>query len=273
MKHSAARGAALFHHVVGAGAPVVVMHGGLGLDHTYLASSLGGLPLPVRWVFYDQRGNGRSPAFDGPTLPSLDDYAADAATLCDQLGLDRVVALGHSAGGLIALAFAHRCPERVRGVVLCATAFDLKHLSVTLAAAGDRVSDLIRVTSDPNPADAEFHRAFLRAIPFYLADQSEQRAERLMRDVVCRSSGYVAFRDGVLARGNYTDGLESISVPVLAIHGAEDRAFPPALLEAQVHEWLPAARIETIARAGHFPFDEQPEAFGRVLGTWLDALA
>jgi 3-oxoadipate enol-lactonase len=52
----------------------------------------------------------------------LEDCADDAAALADELGLDRFIPVGYSMGGPIAQLMWHRHPERVIGLVLCATA-------------------------------------------------------------------------------------------------------------------------------------------------------
>ena len=63
------------------------MHGGLGLDHTYLRSGLDALGDWIQWVYYDQRGNGRSERLACDTL-TFDQLCADADALRAQLGLD-----------------------------------------------------------------------------------------------------------------------------------------------------------------------------------------
>ena len=65
-----------------------------------------------RAVALDWRGHGRSglPAEEDFSLPTL---AAEVAAAIDRLGLDRFALVGHSAGGVIALAYASRYPDRV----------------------------------------------------------------------------------------------------------------------------------------------------------------
>src|SRR4029079_14619147 len=67
----------------------------------------------------DLRGHGRSasPAADF----RLEDCADDAVMLADALGVDRFIAAGYSMGGLIAQLLWRRYPERIDGLVLCAS--------------------------------------------------------------------------------------------------------------------------------------------------------
>lgn len=64
----------------------------------------------------DLRGRGRSGSLPGPA--GMAQHADDLRDLLDHLGLDRATLLGHSMGGFVVSAFAHRHPERCAGVVL-----------------------------------------------------------------------------------------------------------------------------------------------------------
>jgi len=100
-----ANGTELYYVEAGSGLPCLVMHGGLGVDHTYLHPWLDPLGDVLRLIYYDHRGNGRS---GRPALETLtfDQFCADADTLRSALGLDRVAVMGSSYGGFIALEYA-----------------------------------------------------------------------------------------------------------------------------------------------------------------------
>jgi pimeloyl-ACP methyl ester carboxylesterase len=95
-----------------AGPPILLLHGLGGTRRAWdrVAPSL--RPLPV--LALDARGHGESA--DGRGY-SLEACADDAATALDALGLSRVLAVGHSWGGAVALTLAARHRERVLGVV------------------------------------------------------------------------------------------------------------------------------------------------------------
>ncbi|MBV6697613.1 alpha/beta hydrolase [Kitasatospora aureofaciens] len=97
----------------GTGRPLVALHGHLGEGAMFaqLAASLGG---EWRVIALDQRGHGDS---DRAGDYSREGYLADVLALLDHLGLDRVVLLGHSLGGINAYQFAARHPERVGALV------------------------------------------------------------------------------------------------------------------------------------------------------------
>ena len=64
----------------------------------------------------DLRGRGRSGALPGPA--GMAQHADDLRDLLDHLGQERATVLGHSMGGFVVAAFAHRHPDRCAGVVL-----------------------------------------------------------------------------------------------------------------------------------------------------------
>lgn len=68
MSHAATNTTILYYTEVGTGLPCLVMHGGLGFDHTYLHPWLDGLGSQLRLIYYDHRGMGRS---GRPPLESL----------------------------------------------------------------------------------------------------------------------------------------------------------------------------------------------------------
>jgi proline iminopeptidase len=117
----ALNGVDIFYMQHGDGLPCLVMHGGLGLDHSYLHPWLDALGADLRLVYYDHRGNGRSGRPPLDTL-SFAQFCADADALREHLGFAEVAVLGHSIGGLIAQEYALCYPERVSHLILVGTA-------------------------------------------------------------------------------------------------------------------------------------------------------
>jgi pimeloyl-ACP methyl ester carboxylesterase len=85
----------------GDGLPLIVLHGGPGLDHTHLRPWLDPLGEEFRVLYVDERGQGRSERVD-PTTLTLEVFARDVDGLAESLGLERFVLLGHSFGAIIA---------------------------------------------------------------------------------------------------------------------------------------------------------------------------
>ncbi len=103
-----------------AGAPtVVLLHGWTATADLNWWASYSPLARYFHVVALDHRGHGRGIRADSPFR--LEQCADDVAVLADVLGLDRFIPVGYSMGGPIAQLLWRRHPERVEGIVLCAT--------------------------------------------------------------------------------------------------------------------------------------------------------
>lgn len=110
----------------GDGLPVVLLHSLTG-NSSHWAAQLEHLRRSRRAVALDWRGHGRS------GVPEVADWSAgamaqDVAAAVDRLGLRRFVLVGHSAGGLIAMFYAARHPERVAGLFLLDPSGDTRRI-------------------------------------------------------------------------------------------------------------------------------------------------
>src|SRR5207248_7381684 len=115
MRVTVAPGVQLFVHEEGAGPPVIVVHGGPGLDSNYLAPDLQPLSQAHRVIYYDQRGSGRSTLSNRVTADML---VSDLDALRQRLRLSKIALLGHSWGSGLAALYAAAHPESVSRLVL-----------------------------------------------------------------------------------------------------------------------------------------------------------
>jgi proline iminopeptidase len=93
-------GGSLFVDELGSGFPLIVLHGGPGMDHTMFRPYLDPLAEDFRVLYVDQRGQGRSERVDPATL-SVEVFARDVSLLAEALGLDEYAVLGHSFGAIV----------------------------------------------------------------------------------------------------------------------------------------------------------------------------
>ena len=102
------------------GAPTVVLLHGLGATASInWPGAFHALSSQFRVVALDQAGHGRGVRSARPF--HLEDCADDVARLADVLGIGRVIIVGYSMGGPVALLARRRHPSLVDGLVLCAT--------------------------------------------------------------------------------------------------------------------------------------------------------
>lgn len=99
---------------------VFLLHGWTATADLNFFRNYEALGQHARVLAFDHRGHGRG--VRGRRAFRLEDCADDVVAVADALGIDRFVVLGYSMGGAVAQLVWHRHRERVRGLVLCATA-------------------------------------------------------------------------------------------------------------------------------------------------------
>jgi 3-oxoadipate enol-lactonase len=115
------RGTTFVRHVEGPpGAPtLVLLHGWTATADLNWFTTYHPLGRQYRVIAIDHRGHGRG--IRSKKAFRLEDCADDAVAVCDVLGIERFVPVGYSMGGPIAQLIWRQHPERVAGLVLCAT--------------------------------------------------------------------------------------------------------------------------------------------------------
>ena len=268
------RDVSLFVKVMGRGRPLLLMHGGPGLDHSTLLPLS---PLAERHtlVFYDHRCNGRSSGV--VETMTWENLVADAEALRERLGFDRWAVLGHSFGGMVALEYALRHPSRLTRLVLmdsCADAWWIRQNAPEILRKrgyGPRAVCAARrfYTGQLTPSQVNrFALHFAGAYYYHLGPLSLPRVVLANLPVRRRPDTHVfGFRE-LQAGWAVMDRLHEIDVPTLVLAGRHDFLFPPEH-QAILADRLPDARLELIERAGHNPQDERSAETLAVLERFL----
>jgi proline iminopeptidase len=258
------RDASLYVEVIGHGDPLLLMHGGPGLDHVSL-TPFRKLADRHTVVLYDHRCNGRSTGVPVTSM-TWENLTADADELRKELGFDRWAVLGHSFGGHVALEYALRYPERVSHLVLLDAAGDARwsqeNAADVLAGRGfsPKTVAVARRFYSGRIAEKDFVRASIRLLPAYDHRFSLVRLAREMLGGGWRASmrPEALIFGGQLVRGwSVMDQLGEIRAPTLVIAGHDDFLFPPES-QALLAAGIPNARLRIIERAGHNPQSERP---------------
>ena len=105
-----------------------LIHGGPGADHTSYKPTFSPLSQKMQLVYFDHRGQGRS-ARGAKETYTLDNNVEDMEALRQYLGLDKIVVLGSSYGGMVALSYAVRYPQNVSHLIVIATVADSRFLT------------------------------------------------------------------------------------------------------------------------------------------------
>ena len=109
----------LHYRAVGSGAPLVFLSGGPGMEVDYLIPASANVPSFFQHIFLEQRGTGRSrPSVLNAETLSLKLVVDDLEALRVRLNRERLLLLGHSWGGMLAMAYAATYPTRVDRLIL-----------------------------------------------------------------------------------------------------------------------------------------------------------
>lgn len=267
----------LHRQVLGTGAPMLLMHGGLGWDHTLFRPWLDPLADDLQLIYYDHRGNGRSPRPADPAELDHESWVADADALRAELGHEEVILFGHSYGGFLALEYALRHPGRVRGLVLACTAQALDYPDVIGANAASRgtpeqLEAVGAAFAGPVADDVTFERILRTILPLYFHRAPAGAEEKLLEDTVFSAGAFNRAFFGCVAGFDVEDRLGELDMPVLILGGRHDWIMPPAHSTDRLAAGIPGARVHMFEHSGHFPWVEQPEELVRVLGRWAGEL-
>ncbi len=260
--------ARLFYEVVGSGDPILVVHGGPGLDHAYLRPGLDALANRNTLIYYDQRGTGRSSAELSPSAINLDAFVQDIDALRQVLGFDRVTVMGHSFGALIAIEYARRHPDETRALILLTpTEPGSRYADATAQRQHDRQT----VEDAQEMRDLRASEGFEARDPATLAQVYRVAFRQIMRDramidmvnldlatATARNGQDVARLLGTsLGTVDWWDRLGTIEAPVLVLQGRYDA--PPLEMGQALAEAFPRGQYEVL-NTGHFPYVEDREA-------------
>ena len=288
----------LAHFAAGEGRPVLVIHGGPGIPFVEPLTGLGPLENAFRFHYYAQRGCGESTRpFD--RFAASDTYTnmtqlertlgigaqlADIERIRQILGEERLILIGHSWGGLLATLYAVEFPEQVEALVLIAPA------DMLVMPAPDGQPDLFATVRGRLPAErqAEYDAFVTEYLDFgrlFEKSETELQAQQARFGEYYRLAVDFAPPDGGQPGGwmamaqylslgqhhDYRSALRAVQAPVLVIHGAGDLQSVTAT--QRYVDALPHATLTVLDGAGHFPFEQQPEAFARAVAEFLTPYA
>jgi 3-oxoadipate enol-lactonase len=211
-----------------------------------------------RVVRYDARGHGASPVPPGPYR--IGDLADDLLALLDATGTERAHLIGLSLGGMTAMRLTARHPDRVASLALLCTSASLGPPEFWL----DRAR-AARAGGTGSIAEAIVARWFTETTA---RTAPEKVAEAVAMVASIPAEGYAGCCEAIAAMDLRAD-LPGITVPTLALAGADDPATPPEHLE-YIAKHIPGATLIVVPGAAHLANLERPEQVNAALLEHLD---
>lgn len=245
----------------GEGLPLIVHHGGPGLDQTVIAPHLKPSAQHLRLICFDHRGSGRSAHPRGTDPYHIDHFVEDIAALAKGLELERFALLGHSFGGIVGLHFALAHPDLLTHLILVCAPTSHHFIEDVEAALPDHLEaealSELRSLEDSEPSDYVLRRSLELLAPIYFRDPA--RLAELGLDSVRFGPETQAVWDSLVGF-DLRPRLGEVRVPTLVVAGAHDRSVT-AERAREAAEALPQGSLLRMENSGHYPFIEEPEAF------------
>jgi pimeloyl-ACP methyl ester carboxylesterase len=261
--------------------PVLALHG--GGQTAYMYEELGAA-LRDRYhvVAPDLPAHGDSDPL-GPELPWGRESLAEVgvAPVIDEFGFDRFAVVGASLGGIAAITYAARWPDRVSGIVLIDVGHRLEEKGVR------RIMEFMN--AHESFASLDEAAGFIRR---YLPYRRNVRSQSLTRNLRQRADGRWVWKHQLgqrwrervaLAEADTTnvrfdeivDGLDEdaagLSCPVLVLRGSASDVLSSDGAQ-EIVDLIPNARLEVVDRAGHLAAGDNPQSTVTSIADFLDGL-
>lgn len=275
--YKSVNGTEIYYKRMGAGEPLVIVHGGPVLEHGYLLPHLKPLSDSYELIFFDQRLSGRSAVDVDSSAVTMQNFTDDIEALRESLNLGKIHLMGHSWGGLLAMKYAVKYPQNLNKVVLSNTMPGSAELwqqeEIELAKrttssdrrAREKIRNSERYKSDNPDAIEEllllsfqnqFHdTTYVDSLNFYIPEDYTKRS-LLFGNLMPELQNYDIHSD-----------LARLEVPVLLIYGSDEPAT--GLSGKKLDETLPNSSLIIMEEAGHFPFIEKSDQFLKTVQKFL----
>jgi 3-oxoadipate enol-lactonase len=236
--------------------PVLLLIHGYPFDRTLWGGVVSCLDQDISVLTPNLRGFGGQPI--GTDAPSMECLAEDMKRLLDERQVGQAVVAGMSMGGYVALAFAERYPERLAGLALISS----QVWADTDEARAGRRAMIERVRREGAGVAAQ------AVIPKLFAAGNSQNPEMIRFPTLgAQQAGIAGITWALEAMARRSDRgavFRSLSVPVLVLHGLEDK-FIPAERAREMAGLAVEARYVELPGAGHATPLEAPVAVAAAL--------
>jgi proline iminopeptidase len=258
--------------------PLLLLHGGPGLDHSILRPWMDGLSSQRELIYVDALGCGRSSGQD--LLPTHRVAAAveDLEALRIHLKVERWLVFGHGFGAFEAQAYALQHPSACAGLILCnaAPAFDYPQALITWAqndCTPAQLAALVQMLTQRMETDAALHQLFGSMLPLYFYRYDPKVGSAMLDSCRFSAAGFNYGLFDMAAQFDMRAELANLKGPILLLGGQHDWLMPPSLGAERLHQTLPHSTLALFEESGHFPFIEEPVVFHNVLKQWIERIS
>jgi 2-hydroxy-6-oxonona-2,4-dienedioate hydrolase len=260
----------LHYNEAGEGQPVILLHGsGAGASGwSNFRPNIGVLADDFRVLAMDAPGWGRSDA----ALPQDYDHPNAVLELMDALSIEKAALVGNSMGGMTAVTFAARYPDRISHLITMGPGAFVK--IPTLFGAGDGPTEGLKILAEGyrNPT-AETMKKLVEIMTYDATFATDALAQERADAAVARPDHLANWLEGMAGGGPVrtaatVEQVASITTPALLVHGRDDRVvhYEHSL---RLVSTIPNSRLVLFNRCGHWAQLEHAAEFNRLVKDFI----
>ena len=259
-------GGTLYFQRFGSGEPIVVLHGGPGMDQGYLLPQMLELAKDHEVIFYDQRGSGKSLDTEiSPQYINIERFTQDLEQLRLGLGLKKFALMGHSWGCKFAINYSAKHPDAVSSLILlnpgwaCDKGKELffKEFAKRIEPIKNALEPFFKYEDFEKLNDQEIRDLYKMLLSVYFYDTRNLEYLTLTINKISELRG-LRCREILNSKSlNLFPTLNSLRVPTLIVHANQD--FVPKQTVQEIKEAISDAQIVYLEQCGHFSHVERPK--------------
>ncbi len=242
----------LYSHKIGTGEPFLILHGLFGSSDNWLTIAK---KLSEKYSIHliDARNHGKSPHANEF---GYDNMAMDVREYIQDHNLKKIILLGHSMGGKIAMKIALEYPLRIQKLIVADIApkkYSIIHNNISDALLSIKTNLLISREQADNQLSQTIKSSLLRKflLKNLYRDENNKYKWRLNLEAIC---------DNLESLGAEVISSQKYDGDTLFIRGGLSD-YITAEDEVEIHSLFPKALIQSIPRATHWLHAENPEDF------------
>jgi pimeloyl-ACP methyl ester carboxylesterase len=245
MRYADINGIRIAYGVRGSGPPLVLIMGYRLSSLAWPLDFIEALAVRFTVVIFDNRGTGAS---DKPTIGyEISNMARDVRGVMDHLEIQRANFLGYSMGGAIAQEFVRQFPDRVLGMVLCATMCG----GARAIYASPSVVRVMRELDGLKPEEIARQIWRVTYSPGYLETHRERAEDQMRREIAAPTPLHAAdLQFQAFAEFDCSKALPNIQAPTLVLTGDLDQLISPRNSKI-IASLIPGATLIVIPGCGH----------------------
>ncbi len=273
-------GGTVHFRAFGKGKPVVIVGGIPGAASNYLLPLAQELGKTHRVILVDLRGTGKSKIATVDTAYiNIRLILNDLESIRSSLKLSKWTVLGHSLGGIIAMAYAVKYPAQTQSLVLVSSGgINLDYLEYFSPNVFSRLtkedsSRIDRAMSQPNRfRQAALTEEFQIKLAGFVADRKylATATSWFPGESYSPEVAQVVWRSLFRSNHDFRESLKKFKRPVLQIQGEQDPVDKRTAV--QIHETLKHSKVVYLKNCGHFPWLEQENEFYKAMKKFLNAV-